>query len=141
MLHGSHYRRDRSNEWQMDPLSDILSLLKPRNYLTGGLDAGGGWCLQFGSYEGIKVNAVVSGRCWLSVDGGGDPVQLEAGDCFLLPKGRPVRLASDLTLPPINAMTIFPPSRRGSVRSVTAAAISFSSVAASPWPVLMPKSC
>ena len=27
----------------MDPLSDVLSLLKPRSYVSGGFDAGGDW--------------------------------------------------------------------------------------------------
>jgi AraC-like DNA-binding protein len=99
----------------MDPLSDILSLLKPRSYVSAGFDAGGDWALQFGKYEGIKFNAVVSGQCWLSMEGVPDAVLLEAGDCFLLPKGRPFRLASDLALPPVDANTVFLPARHGSV--------------------------
>ncbi|MCA1409227.1 AraC family transcriptional regulator [Ensifer sp. IC3342] len=99
----------------MDPLSDILSLLKPRSYVSAGFDAGGDWSLQFGTYEGIKFNAVVAGQCWLLVDGVLDAVLLEAGDCFLLPKGRPFRLASDLALPPVDANTVFAPARRGGV--------------------------
>jgi hypothetical protein len=31
----------------MDPLSDVLSLLKPRNTMCGGFDVGGEWSLQF----------------------------------------------------------------------------------------------
>lgn len=30
----------------MDPLSDVLSLLKPRTYLTAGFDAGGDWAVS-----------------------------------------------------------------------------------------------
>jgi AraC-like DNA-binding protein len=39
-------------------------------------------------------------------------VHLKAGDCFLLPRGRPFRLASDLTLAPVDALTILPTARR-----------------------------
>lgn len=99
----------------MDPLSDILSLLKPRSYVSAGFDAGGDWSLQFGRYEGIKFNAVVAGQCWLSIDGLPDAVLLEAGDCFLLPKGRPFRLASDLALPAVDANTVFASARHGGV--------------------------
>ena len=54
----------------MDPLSDVLSLLKPRSYMSGGFDVGGDWSIQFpDQHEGIKCYAVVSGQCWLSVEG------------------------------------------------------------------------
>jgi AraC-like DNA-binding protein len=85
----------------MDPLSDVLSLLKPQTYVAGGFDLAGDWSIQFGSYGGIKCYALVSGSCWLAVDGIPDPVRLETGDCILLPSGRPFRLAHDLALAPI----------------------------------------
>jgi AraC-like DNA-binding protein len=99
----------------MDPLSDVLSLLKPRSYKAGGFDAGGDISVQFPEHEGIKCYAVVSGQCWLALDGVPDPVRLTTGDCFLLPRGRPFRLASDLTLTPIDAETMFRAKRNGSV--------------------------
>lgn len=103
----------------MDPLSDVLSLLKPRSHVSAGFDAGGSWSVQFASqHELIKCYAVVSGACWLSVDGIADAVQLQAGDCFVLPSGRPFRLASDMTLTPIDAGTIFPAAREGGVVSL-----------------------
>jgi len=90
----------------MDPLSDVLSLLKPRTYVTGGLTAGGQWSLRLPAYQGIKCYAVVAGECWLSVDGVEQPVPLRAGDCLLLPHGRSFVLASDLTVPPVDARAI-----------------------------------
>lgn len=100
----------------MDPLSDVLSLLKPRSYASAGLEAGGDWSIRFPQYEGIKFNAVLSGRCWLSVEGEPDAVHLKTGDCFLLLDGRPFRLASDLALPSIDASSVFlPETRRGGV--------------------------
>ena len=76
----------------MDPLSDVLSLLKPRSYLCGGFDVGGELSLQFPKHEGIKCYALVSGQCWLSVEGVAEAVLLKAGDCFLLPRGLPSAL-------------------------------------------------
>jgi AraC-like DNA-binding protein len=99
----------------MDPLSDVLSLLKPRSHVSAGFDAGGDWSIQFTQNVGIKCYAVVSGQCWLSVEGISEAVHLTAGDCFLLPGGRPFRLASDMALPPVDAATIFPPARDGGV--------------------------
>lgn len=102
----------------MDPLSDVLALLKPRNYLSAGLEAGGDWSIQFPDQQAaIKCGAVVSGQCWLSVEGVADAVRLETGDCFLLPRGRPFRLASDMDLPAVDARAIFSPARTGGVTS------------------------
>lgn len=86
----------------MDPLSDVLSLLKPRTYVVRGFDLGGDWSMRFPGHEGVKCYALTSGSCWLAMDGVADPVHVTAGDCILLPRGRPCRLASDLSLPPLN---------------------------------------
>ena len=92
----------------MDPLSDVLSLLKPRSTISAGLDAGGDWAIAFGTPDGIKFNAIVRGSCWLAVEGDeGGPYRLEEGDCFLLTQARPFRLASCLSLPAIEADTIY----------------------------------
>ena len=96
----------------MDPLSDVLSLLKLRSYVSGGFDVGGSLSVEFGRHEGIKCYAVVSGQCWLSVDGVADPLRLKTGDCFLLPHGRPFRLATDLTATPVDALAFFSAPRR-----------------------------
>jgi AraC-like DNA-binding protein len=98
------------------PLSAILSLLKPINHLAAGLEAGGDWAIQFPDQEGgIKTGAVVSGSCWLSVEGESEPVHLNTGDCFLLPSGLPFRLASDLALPPTSAAEIFAAPRKDGI--------------------------
>lgn len=100
----------------VDPLSDVLSLLKLRSYISGGFDAGGDWSVAFVPHEGIKLYAVMSGECWLAVDGVPEPVRAKAGDCFLLPRGRPFRIATDLSLPPVDASTIYTGVRDGGVR-------------------------
>jgi hypothetical protein len=53
----------------MDPLSEVLSLLKPRSYMCGGFDLGGEWSIQFGRHEGVKCYSLVSGQC-LAIGGG-----------------------------------------------------------------------
>ncbi|MBE7199215.1 MAG: AraC family transcriptional regulator [Parafilimonas terrae] len=91
----------------MDPLSDVLSLLRPRRAVSAGLRAGGAWALQFPGHGGIKFNAVLQGACWVSVDGEADAHWLRAGDCFLLTRGKPFRLATDRGLPPIPSEAIY----------------------------------
>lgn len=115
MLVGPRFLRDRS-EMAMDPLSDVLSLLRPKSYVSAGFDAGGDWAIQFDDQSGrIKCYAVISGACWLVVDGVDEPVRLSAGDSFVLPTGRPFRLASHLALDPTPASAVFPPARAGGV--------------------------
>jgi AraC-like DNA-binding protein len=97
----------------MDPLSDVLSVLKPRSYGSGGIAAGGDWAIQFPGHQGIKCYAVVTGACWLALDGVAEPVRLQTGDCFLLASGRPFRLGSDLTTPPVAAETVLAGKREG----------------------------
>jgi AraC-like DNA-binding protein len=58
---------------------------------------------------------VVSGEGWLAVEGVEDPVLLQPGDCFLLPSGRPFRLASDLALPSTDAVAVFAAPRKGNI--------------------------
>lgn len=91
----------------MDPLSDVLALLKPRSYMAGGWDAGAPWSFAFGRHEGIKCYAVAAGACWLAVEGADAPLRLSAGDCFLLAHGRPFRLTSDLSVPAQDALALF----------------------------------
>jgi AraC-like DNA-binding protein len=97
----------------MDPLSDVLSLLKPRAYVTGVLAAGPRWSLQLPVHEGtIKCYCVVKGDCWLSMEGVDEPARLRTGSCLLLPHGRPFVLASDLTLPPRDARELLATGER-----------------------------
>ncbi|HUC16137.1 MAG TPA: AraC family transcriptional regulator [Acetobacteraceae bacterium] len=103
----------------MDPLSELLSLLRPRGAISSGFDAGGDWSIRFGDqHKQIKCYVILSGECRLAVDGIEDIVHLEAGDCFILPNGRPFQLASDLALPPVAAATIFAGARAGGVVTV-----------------------
>ncbi len=92
----------------MDPLSDILSLLRPNSYGFRGLDAGGDWLLAFGPDDGIKCYAIQSGSCWLAMEGAAEPMRLDVGDFVLLPGSQAFRLYSAPDAPPIDAFKFFP---------------------------------
>lgn len=99
----------------MDPLSDVLSLLKPVSYISSGFEAGGDWAVQFADQaKQIKCYAVTHGGCWLEVQGLA-PVRLCAGDSFVLPSGRPFKLASNLDITCVPAGDIFPRARAGGI--------------------------
>jgi len=85
----------------MDPLSDVLSLLKPRSYVSGAFNQSGQWSILFAVHQGIKCYSVLAGQCWLVLDGLPEPVRLNTGDCFLLPLGRSFTLSSDPALTPV----------------------------------------
>jgi AraC-like DNA-binding protein len=86
----------------MDPLSEVLALLKPQSLASGGFMVPGDMAISFPRHQGIKCYAVLAGQCWLAVEGVPDPILLEVGDCFILPRGLPFRLATDLSLAPIH---------------------------------------
>jgi AraC-like DNA-binding protein len=88
-------------------------LLRPRSSISAGLDAGGEWAIRFPPHEGIKFNAVMRGACWVSVEGELEPRRIEEGDCFLLTRGRPFKFATDLSLDPIDARTIYDQAKDG----------------------------
>lgn len=86
----------------MDPLSDVLSLLKLKTYVSGCFAVEEKSGLQFRKHRGLKCYTIISGSCWLAVEGVADAVLLEEGDSVLLPRGRPFRLATDLSSPCVN---------------------------------------
>lgn len=101
----------------MDPLSDVLSLVRPHNYGSGGLTGGGRWALDFGAHAGIKCYVVVKGECLVVVDGVKKPVHLATGDCLMLPHGRAFRLCSDLRARPVDARTLLSGGHYNGVRA------------------------
>lgn len=98
----------------MDPLSDVLALLKIRSYLYGGFAAGGDWCLSFGPHlGGLKFYTVATGACWLAVEGVAEPLWVQAGDCLLLPSGRAFRAGTNLALPAVDIFSLVPGGATG----------------------------
>ena len=90
----------------MDPLSDVLSIVKVKSYVSGGFVGGGGWAVDCPEHDGIKCYVVVRGECLVALDRIAEPVRLSAGDCLMLPDGRPFRLGTDLAAKAIDVRTI-----------------------------------
>ena len=102
----------------VDALSDVLSLLKPHTYIAGGFDLRDRWSIQFDPHTGIKCYALLSGTCWLALEGLAEVVQLEAGDCVLLPNGRRFCLTNDLALQPTPFGELQPVEWRGGIATL-----------------------
>ena len=70
--------------------------------MGGGVDAGGEWAIGFKQDQCFRCFGLVSGECWLSIDGVANPTRLATGDFVVLPHGRPFCLRSDLELAPVD---------------------------------------
>ena len=106
----------------VDPLSDVVSFLRLRSYLVGGFEAGGNWSSGFDDHEAVKCYTVTAGTCWIAVEGAGEPVFLQQGDCLVLPRGRPFQIASDLSLPPEDWRRYFLAAEEGALVKLNDAA-------------------
>lgn len=72
----------------VDPLSDVLALLKPHDCVAAGLDAGGDWSIRYAPHAGLKCIGVDKGGCWLNLESLRAPLWLGEGDCVILPRGK-----------------------------------------------------
>lgn len=90
----------------MDPLSDILSLLRVEGVLSARMEARGRWAMRFPAYRHMKFGGVIEGGRWIWVEPD-QPVWLQAGDFYLLTDGRPYCVASDRSLVPIDGAALF----------------------------------
>lgn len=77
----------------MDPLSQVLSLMKMRAARCTRFEASGRWSYRFPS-KALKFGAVLRGECWMDF-GDGRRHRLAAGDSFLLAKAPSYVLAND----------------------------------------------
>jgi len=66
-----------------DALSAILTTIHAVAQCSISLQAGGEWGVRFSAPANIKFNVVRRGTCWLLAEGQ-TPVQLAAGDCFVV---------------------------------------------------------
>lgn len=67
-----------------DPLSEVITLLRPRAVFTKGISGAGRWGVRYTDFGHPSFCVVVEGGCRLAVDGE-KPLTLEAGDFVLLP--------------------------------------------------------
>jgi len=68
-----------------DPLSEVVTLLGPRNVFAKGISGAGRWAVRYAAFGSPGYCSVIEGSCRLAVDGE-KPITLEAGDFLLLPK-------------------------------------------------------
>jgi AraC-like DNA-binding protein len=79
----------------MEPLADVISLLRPRAAGTKVIQGAGRWAVRRSRMDFAGFGLVLIGECWLAVDGY-KPVRLATGDFVLMPASRAFTIASDL---------------------------------------------
>ena len=67
-----------------DPLSEVITLLRPSTVLSKGISGAGRWAVRYSEFGQPSFCVVLEGSCRLSVDRQ-KPLVLEAGDFVLLP--------------------------------------------------------
>jgi AraC-like DNA-binding protein len=68
----------------LDPLSEVIALLRPRTVLSKVISGAGRWGVRYADFGQPSFCTVLEGSCRLAVDGV-EPIALEAGDFVLLP--------------------------------------------------------
>lgn len=68
----------------IDPLAEIISLLRPQAVFTKGISGAGRWAVRYADFGHPSFCAVIEGSCRLAVDGE-EALTLAAGDFVLLP--------------------------------------------------------
>jgi AraC-like DNA-binding protein len=90
----------------MDPLQDLMRLLRPKAALFGaGLDSFGDWGLAFRKRDDLLFCWVERGECLL-IRSGCEPVAVRQGDFVLIYTSTPFILASDVSVIPVDSETL-----------------------------------
>ncbi|MFP2956284.1 AraC family transcriptional regulator [Myxococcus sp. 1LA] len=90
-----------------DPIDDVIQLLRPRTVVSAELRVTGRWGIRFEGYPHVKFGTVVAGHCVILLEGRRTAVRCEAGDVYLLGNPPPYVMASDATVPRLEAHALF----------------------------------
>ncbi|MET0533080.1 MAG: AraC family transcriptional regulator [Steroidobacter sp.] len=99
----------------VDPLTEIITLLRPRAVFSKGISGAGRWAVRYSEFGQPSFCAVLEGSCLLAVDGQ-DTVTLQAGDFVLLPTTPGFTMSSFEAAKPVSINPKTTPSPIGEVR-------------------------
>ena len=100
-----------------DPVADAIGLLRPRTVVGPSLRAEGEWGIRFERFTHVRIGGLVSGSCWLILDGY-EPVLLHEGDTFMLGNPPAFALASSPDAETREAAAVWASAEDGLVRIV-----------------------
>ncbi|UJX45263.1 AraC family transcriptional regulator [Xanthobacter sp. YC-JY1] len=68
----------------MDPLSDLIALLRPNTAISKPITGRGAWGIRYATHNAPGFTIILKGTCWLTLEGEA-PLKLDKGDFLLLP--------------------------------------------------------
>jgi AraC-like DNA-binding protein len=68
----------------MDPLSDVIALLRPSTAISKPITGRGRWGVRYAAHRAPGFTIILQGECWISFDGA-EPIRFEKGDFVLTP--------------------------------------------------------
>lgn len=68
----------------MDPLSDVIALLRPNTAISKPISGRGAWAVRYTAYDAPGFTIVLKGGCYVTFEGE-TPLKLETGAFLLLP--------------------------------------------------------
>lgn len=77
----------------VDPLTQVIGLLRPQAVFSKGISGAGRWAVRYADFGHPAFAAMLEGRCRLTLEGA-EPLLLEEGDFVLLPATPTFTLAS-----------------------------------------------
>lgn len=77
----------------MDPLGDIIALLRPHTAISKPITGRGRWGVRYAAHGAPGFTIILKGECWISFEGQ-QPLELRAGDFLLLPSTPAFTLSS-----------------------------------------------
>jgi len=77
----------------MDPLSDIIALLRPHTAVSKPITGKGRWGVRYAPHDAPGFTIILKGTGWIALDGQ-PPLQLQDGDFLLLPSTPAFTLSS-----------------------------------------------
>lgn len=96
----------------MDPLSEIIALLRPSAAVAKPISGRGRWAVRYAAYDAPGFTIVLAGEAWLQFEGRA-PLRLARGDFLLVPTTPAFWFGSELGMESLDAVPGERPVRHG----------------------------
>lgn len=96
----------------MDPLSEIVTLLRPRAAVSKPITARGNWGVRYAAHDSPGFTIIIAGEAWVEFEGH-QPLRLAEGDFLLMPTTPAFSLTSEVGYPCIPTDPSSQPVRHG----------------------------